>query len=177
MTVREFISLCKQKADTFALKFLTPKEYKAIVLFLSIGFAVFMFRGGKQLWYLMFPPAAPNSYITEQKRQDSIFAALSAGRIPEDSLKFWQPLSPEDSTATLTRRSSKTEGLALASISLNNSTKQELMRLPGVGDVMSERILSYRKQRGGFRMLTEIMNVQGIGEKKFEKMKPYLKLD
>jgi len=177
MTLAEFISRIKTKADDIALKLLTPKEYKAVLLFLGIGFAVLLYRGGKELWYVLVPPVAPNSYVAKLRAQDSIFQALSAARIPEDSLKFWTPPNPTDSADTITRKSSKTDGLQASSISLNKSSKKELMRLPGVGEVMSDRILSYRSKRGSFRQLEELMNVEGIGEKKFAKVKPYLKLN
>lgn len=177
MTIAEFISRIKTKTDDVALKLLTPKEYKAILLFLGIGFAVLLYRGGKQLWYMLVPPVAPNSYIASQRTQDSIFQALSVARIPEDSLKFWTPPDPIDSSDTVIHKSSKTDGLEVSSISLNKGLKEELMRLPGVGEVMSGRILAYRSKRGSFRQLEELMNVEGIGEKKYEKMKPYLKLN
>jgi competence ComEA-like helix-hairpin-helix protein len=177
MMLAEFISRIKTKADDVALKLLTPKEYKAVLLFLGIGLAVLLYRGGKELWYVLVPPIAPNSYLAKQRTQDSIFHVLSAARIPEDSLKFWTPPNPTDSADTITRKSSKTDGLQASSISLNKGTKQELMRLPGVGEVMSDRILVYRSKRGNFRQIDELMNVEGIGEKKFAKMKPYLKLN
>ena len=177
MTLAEFISRIKTKADDIALKLLTPKEYKAVLLFLGIGFAVLLYRGGKQLWYVLVPPIAPNSYVAKQQTQDSIFHALSAAHIPEDSLKFWTPPNQSDTNEPTPRKSSKTEGLEPTSISLNKGSKQELMRLPGVGEVMSDRILAYRSKRGSFRQLEKLMNVEGIGEKKFEKMKPYLKLN
>ncbi|HEY6171083.1 MAG TPA: helix-hairpin-helix domain-containing protein [Candidatus Kapabacteria bacterium] len=177
MTLAEFISRIKTKADDIALKLLTPKEYKAVLLFLGIGFVVLLYRGGKELWYVLVPPIAPNSYVAAQRTQDSIFTALSTARIPEDSLKFWQPPNPSDTNEPIPRKNSKADGLEASSVSLNKGSKQELMRLPGVGEVMSERILTYRLKRGGFRQIEELMNVEGIGEKKFEKMKPYLKLN
>jgi competence ComEA-like helix-hairpin-helix protein len=177
MTLAEFISRIKTKADDVALKLLTPKEYKAVLLFLGIGCVVLLYRGGKELWYILVPPIAPNSYIAKQRTQDSIFQALSAAQIPEDSLKFWQPPNPSDTNEPTPRKISKTEGLESSSISLNKGSKEELMKLPGVGEVTSERILTYRLKRGGFRQLEELMNVEGIGQKKFEKIKPYMKLN
>jgi competence ComEA-like helix-hairpin-helix protein len=176
MTIAEIISRIKTKADDVALKLLTPKEYKAIMLFLGIGFVVMLYRGGKELWYLLAPPIVPNSFLAAQRTQDSIFNILSTVRIPEDSLKFWTPPNTSDTNESTSRKSSKTDGLEHSSISLNTGSKQDLMKLPGVGEVMSDRILLYRSKRGSFRLLEELMNVEGIGEKKFEKMKPYLKL-
>jgi competence protein ComEA len=61
-------------------------------------------------------------------------------------------------------------------INLNTATVTELMQLPKVGAKTAERIVSFRKQNGGFKRLEEIMSVKGIGEKSFEKLKPYLTL-
>jgi DNA uptake protein ComE-like DNA-binding protein len=177
MTFAGFISRIKTKADEIALKLLIPKEYKAVLLFLGIGLLVLLYRGGKELWYVFVPSVLPNSYVAKRRSQDSIFHVLSAARIPEDSLKFWTPPNPSDTNEATPRKSSKADGLEPSSISLNKGSKEDLMRLPGVGEVMSGRILLYRINRSGFRQLEELMNVEGIGEKKFAKMKPYLKLN
>lgn len=60
--------------------------------------------------------------------------------------------------------------------SLNRANPEQLQLLPGVGPKMAERIIEYRKTHAGFKSLEEVMEVKGIGTKKFEKMKPYLKL-
>lgn len=62
------------------------------------------------------------------------------------------------------------------SVNLNTATVTELMQLPRVGQRTAERILAFRKQHGGFRRVEELMNVKGIGEKSFAKLKPFLTL-
>ena len=59
-------------------------------------------------------------------------------------------------------------------INLNQATVTELMQLPRVGARTAERIVAFRKQHGGFRRPEELMNVKGIGEKSFAKLKPFL---
>lgn len=59
-------------------------------------------------------------------------------------------------------------------INLNTATVTELMQLPRVGARTAERIVAFRKQHGGFKRPEELMNVKGIGEKSFAKLKPYL---
>jgi competence protein ComEA len=61
-------------------------------------------------------------------------------------------------------------------INLNTATVTELMQLPKIGAKTAERIVTFRKQHGGFRRIEEIMNVKGIGEKGFAKLKPFLTL-
>lgn len=59
-------------------------------------------------------------------------------------------------------------------INLNSATVTELMQLPKVGAKTAELIVKFRKEHGGFRRSEELMNVKGIGEKSFVKLKPYL---
>jgi competence protein ComEA len=59
-------------------------------------------------------------------------------------------------------------------VNLNTATVTELMQLPRVGQKTAERIIAFRKQHGGFLRPEELMNVKGIGEKAFAKLKPFL---
>ena len=56
---------------------------------------------------------------------------------------------------------------ASAGLNLNTATLEELIALPGIGEVLANRILTYRAENGPFRTATELMNVSGIGEKTF----------
>lgn len=55
-------------------------------------------------------------------------------------------------------------------ININTAGADELMRLKGVGEKTAEKIIEYRKQTP-FESIEDIMNVSGIGEKKFEDIK------
>jgi competence protein ComEA len=61
-------------------------------------------------------------------------------------------------------------------VSLNSATIEELMTLPGIGEGKAKLIIEYRNTNNGFKEIDEIMNVKGIGEKVFEKLKAYLTL-
>lgn len=56
-------------------------------------------------------------------------------------------------------------------IDINTADKQELMRIPGIGESKADRIIEYRQIHGRFGSAEELMNVSGIGSGMFEKMK------
>jgi len=62
-------------------------------------------------------------------------------------------------------------------VSLNRGSKEDFERLEGIGTVVAERIVRYRKDHGGFKRVEELMEVRGIGKKKFQKIKPYIILN
>jgi len=59
---------------------------------------------------------------------------------------------------------------------LNTADAQELERVPGIGPSLAARILAFRQQNGPFQRLEDLMQVSGIGPKKFAKMRPFLRL-
>jgi len=59
-------------------------------------------------------------------------------------------------------------------VNLNTATLDQLEELPGVGRATAQRILEYRQKSGGFKKIEELMNVKGIGEKSFLKLKPLI---
>ena len=78
-------------------------------------------------------------------------------------------LSP---VATQERGTSKPAAATAASpVNLNTATVAQIATLPGVGQKAAERIVEYRQKNGGFKKIEELMNVKGIGEKSFLKLK------
>ena len=61
-------------------------------------------------------------------------------------------------------------------INLNTATAEQLASLPGIGSATARLIIEHRTQIGKFNRIEELLNVKGIGEKKFEALKDLLTL-
>ncbi len=60
---------------------------------------------------------------------------------------------------------------ASAPLNLNAATQAQLEKLPGIGPSVAMRILEYRQKNGAFKKVEDLMNVRGVGEKSFLKLK------
>lgn len=64
----------------------------------------------------------------------------------------------------------------MSTVSINTADEAMLTQIPGVGPKTAAEIISHRKDIGKFTTLEQLTDVKGIGEKKLEKMRPYLTL-
>lgn len=175
MALRERLYSSFKRLETVSSKYLLPQEFYAVLLFTGIGLGALLYRGGKSLWNAIFPSNENSQYELLTKLADSTFAVFSRN---SDSLYFSLPL--DSGVVASSNKGALEKGVidaAPASIILNKASSSDLEKLPGIGEVMSKRIITYRTLRGKFSTLEELMNVSGIGPKKFERMKPYLRLD
>lgn len=60
-------------------------------------------------------------------------------------------------------------------VSLSAGSAKELEAVPGIGPATSARILEYRASHGGFRSVDELLAIKGIGPKKLEQMRRFLR--
>ena len=67
-------------------------------------------------------------------------------------------------------------GAADGRINLNTATREQLMTLPGIGEVRADAILAYREQNGRFDSVEEIQQVEGIKGKVFEKIRDQIEV-
>lgn len=62
-------------------------------------------------------------------------------------------------------------------ININTAGSSQLQQLNGIGPAYADRIIEYREANGGFDSIDELVNVKGIGEKRLENIRPFIKLD
>ncbi len=82
------------------------------------------------------------------------------------------PTKPSHSTAPVSK--AKPEELLL---SLNSATVDELSCLPGIGDLLAQRIADYRREHGPFTSLEELLQIEDIGPGRLELLRNYLTLE
>jgi len=75
---------------------------------------------------------------------------------------------------TLPRETTAATEAIVFPININIAQEKELMALPGIGEVLASRILDYRDNHGAFAHVTDIMNVEGIGQSKMEAILDYV---
>lgn len=88
-----------------------------------------------------------------------------------DPIQTPQPAQPGGKPA-----SSNSQAVNPARININSASAKELESLPGIGQVIAERILQDRSSNGAFTSVEDLMRVSGIGEKKFEALKDRVKI-
>jgi comEA protein len=109
-------------------------------------------------------PAGKVETIMRRLCVSSAIALFLLGGFPNDS---------HAQTSTQSSPSAQPQPPAAApQVNLNTATAAELAKLPGIGPAVAARIVEYRQKNGGFKKAEELMNVRGIGEKTFLKLKP-----
>ena len=86
------------------------------------------------------------------------------------------PTTPAISPAAYAFAQESRPAAPTPSVNVNTATVAQFEALPGIGPSMAQRIVAYREKNGPFKKLEDLMNVQGIGEKSFLKLRPHLTL-
>lgn len=99
--------------------------------------------------------------------QDAATAHINQAEVLEDEIRLYIPTMNE-----IADEQSQSDG----KVNINTAAKEELMTLPGVGESKAALIIQYREEYGRFQAIEDIMNISGIKEGLFGKIKDYIKV-
>lgn len=103
------------------------------------------------------------------KDQDKVHIPYRGEKIDPSS----QTVNSQTASASQNSPSGENDG---PKINLNTATAADLQKLNGIGEKKAQEIISYRQQKGQFKKIEDLMQVSGIGEKTFAKLKDQLSL-
>lgn len=109
--------------------------------------------------------------FTQDADRVAVAKNMNQAEALKDHQKVYVPLIGETVAKAAGTDSDSDSGEAGGLININTADGQELEELPGVGPAIAEKIIDYRDAFGSFETIEELMEVSGIGEKTFEKMK------
>ena len=120
-------------------------------------------------------------YLLSMKQLEQIFpellplvSTISAAQKPDSIISAIQYNSGMPQQITLPPA---VANVFFLPISINTAGKEILSTLPGIGPVLAEKIIRRRENRGLFRSKEELLNISGIGPKKFHRLVDYIILD
>lgn len=83
----------------------------------------------------------------------------------------------DDSTVSYSRISGLRSISLGVPIGINSAEPSDLAALPGIGEELAARIISYREEKGGFASVSELVEIRGIGDKKLAAISGLVSLD
>jgi competence protein ComEA len=141
------------------MSFFRPAEIRAILILSALVFI------GSSLTLLKRQGKISNLEIGAFLDDDRYNYSYSVADFPKEKTDSEARLSEEDETAM--EGDSAKDNI----IDLNSAGYFDLQTLPGIGPVLARRIMAYRDSVGAFRTTDDLLNVNGIGEKKLADIK------
>jgi len=81
--------------------------------------------------------------------------------------------SPQEIKVKVGRMDAKKLLVFSIPLDLNRVSAEDLCLISGIGESLAQEIVAYRERRSGFRSVEELRNVKGIGEKRYETLRPF----
>lgn len=128
---------------------------------------VYSLRAGSRLYEVIEAAGG----MTDAAAGESLNQAAWA----EDGQQIYVP-SKEEVMQERTVQGTESQNLDDGKINLNTASKEELMTLNGIGEAKATAIITYREEHGGFQTVEELMEVEGIKEGVFNKVKDQIKI-
>ncbi len=93
--------------------------------------------------------------------------------VPKEEIRQAEPVQPSAAQIPAASPAVATAPAKSSSkVNLNRASADELQSLPGVGPVLAQRMVEWRKAHGRYRTVDELQEVKGIGKKRMEQLRP-----
>lgn len=166
----------------------TKKEIKVIVFLVSVFASGFLIKNFNHIFGsgengIYDYTGDDNEFIKlslNKERNSEYNAAESSESVTVDVKNLLHELLlSEDSVrkALDSVNNAKSVNIFRDPMNINTASKDELTELPGIGESTAEKIIIYREEKNGFKKTEELLNIKGIGRKKYEKLKGFIKLE
>ena len=152
--------------------------------YLALALAFFATGSGIKAWrrasVRLGPFPDPATLAQDSARAADSLARDRAGPAAEVSVPPSADTIPAPAAAAVVApsggipRTRHGESALAGKVDLNRADVAGLMRVPGIGAKTAEAILAYRRAHGPFRNLRDLLQIKGIGEKRLEKLAPYI---
>lgn len=109
--------------------------------------------------------------------KEAASAYINQAESLQDGQQIYVPKKQEVEELSLPMQQTKEQENGEAKVNLNTADKQELMTINGIGESRALDIIAYREEHGKFSAIEEIMNVQGIKEGTFDKIKEHIAVE
>ena len=96
-------------------------------------------------------------------KKSADITGVNQAQVLEDEMQVFVPTKGEGNESTESGK-----------VNINMATKEELMTLSGIGESKADSIIQYREQQGKFQNIEDIMNISGIKDGLFQKIKDYI---
>jgi competence protein ComEA len=91
--------------------------------------------------------------------------------VPQDAPSPAEPEQPTAQAPVAAPVTSVPQATTAAKVNLNRASADELQILPGVGPVLAQRMVDWRKAHGRYRTVDDLQGVKGIGKKRLEQLR------
>jgi len=117
-------------------------------------------------------PSIAQPGIHSPQTTQSGLVDLTHEAAPVSSLRAKEVVQPLQAVAE--KEIGETAEGAACIVDLNDGTSAEFEHLPGIGAVLAERIVAHRASHGAFQRVEDLVQVPGIGKKRFQQLRPFV---
>lgn len=151
-----------------------PERFKAAALGVIFALAAFSVITAAKVFDDGRDEARPIIYTLSSNNEDVDTHTTKESKNFTELLETDNLTNESKATVTAEETTLSAEVTVAFPLDINAASKSELMQIKGIGSVTAEKILSYREEHGYFLEPEDLLNVDGIGEKKLDMLKGYI---